>query len=122
MKYKGIYTFSGWLIYVKKMKEPEISKLLEPEGGQRHSELLAEYDEWLKSERKLPMMNEENLRTAAKGLGYTLIEVKRFKRRDRLRFKTPEGLTLTLTLKDHIETMPLVYVYEWLGKKKETTK
>lgn len=60
-------------------------------------------------------MKEEDLREIAGGLGYELLGVKRFKGHDRLRFRTPEGNTLTLNLTDHIENIDQHLIYEWLG-------
>jgi len=60
-------------------------------------------------------VNEEELREVAKECGYELRQIKRFIFHDRITFRTPEGNTLTLTLKDHIENIDKRYVYDWLG-------
>jgi len=61
-------------------------------------------------------MNEEELRQSAKNCGYELTKIKRFKHHDRVTFRTPEGNTLTLTLRDHIENMDKNVVYDWLRR------
>lgn len=62
------------------------------------------------------------LKAFLKKHGYRLIDYRRFKYRDRLRLLTPEDIILTLSLKKHIEEIPIKNLLRLILTKDEYKK
>ena len=67
-------------------------------------------------------MKESELKEILERHGYVLEKIVRFKGHDRIRFKTPRKVTVTLNLRMHLEEIPKNALLKWILNKKELEK